>query len=270
MTAGDHGTPERGGGFFETRLGKRHLAPQAPALEYRREQVGAQVPEPLIRIEPIARFRTLQADGTGQRQRRQQLGTASGDGITRGLHPLQCGTDIGPLRQQIGRNPGRHRPHDGGRRKRIGNHVLEVLTVAAQQHPQPRFGIGQAALDQRQLGLAVVQAAPGGIQFANVRHPLFITNRRQRCLFLEDPHDLPGELPLPAQVDDLQIGTHRLGEYADPRRLEIRFLRQPFGAGGPRRIAVPAPEVQFIGEFRAQRVRRQVPGGRAAPHRTSR
>ena len=50
---GYHGMPEGGGRFIQSGLGKRNIAAQPRALEYRAKQVHAQIPKPLIWIEQL-------------------------------------------------------------------------------------------------------------------------------------------------------------------------------------------------------------------------
>ena len=66
VDCGYHRTPEGGGRFIQSGFGKRDIAAQPRTLEYGAEQVQAQISEPLLRIEQLSCFRTLQPDGTGQ------------------------------------------------------------------------------------------------------------------------------------------------------------------------------------------------------------
>ncbi len=81
-------------------------------------------------------------------------------------------------------------------------------------------------------------------------------------LFLGNPDHLAGEHALTAKVGNLQVRPHGFGQHANQGGLKVRLRRQALRAGGSRRVAVAAPEVQFIRELRADGI-----GSQAEPVR---
>ena len=77
---------------------------------------------------------------------------------------------------------------------------------------------------------------------------------------LQDFHDFVGQPLLAAQVDDLQVGPHGFGQHTHAGSEVVGLRGQPLGPGGAPVVAVAAPEIEFVGELRAD-----VVGGQAEP-----
>ena len=76
----------------------------------------------------------------------------------------------------------------------------------------------------------------------------------------EDFHDFTCQPLLAAQVDDLQVGPHGFGQHPHAGSQEVGFRSQALGSGGARVVAIAAPEVELVGELRAD-----VVGSQAEP-----
>ena len=255
---GHHRPSVRGCGLVETALGKREIIPKPARLEDGRGKVRDQIREPLLRVEEVASVRACQPDGTGQRERRKQLGPARADAVAGRVEPLARCPHVGPLEQEVRRNPAGDGIRRKLRREGVGQDRLDILPIAAQENGQAGFGARELRLELRQPRLRVPEVLANLGQRPGIDQAAIVARRSQRLAFKQHPHRLAGQFRLAPQADDVEVRGDGLGQDADPRRVEVRLRGQILRSGGPRVVAGASPEVQLVGKIRADGIRRQV------------
>ena len=122
----------------------------------------------MIRIEQVARIRTLQSDCALQGQPRQQVRAACADREPRRLHALSGRKDVGTLNHEVGRNARRDGIRRGGWLEGIGKHMGQVGAESAHEYPEPSLGVRPQRFDLRQFGLGFTQTPACGVNSAQI------------------------------------------------------------------------------------------------------